>query len=106
MIVIQNKLIPFGRKYYAINLCGIVFAKGPCGRHTLNHEKIHTAQMKEMLFLFFYLWYVVEWIIRAIRYLNLYKAYRNISFEREAYTHGDNFNYLKSRRFYSFINYL
>ena len=46
----------------------------------------HTAQMKEMLYIFFYLWYVVEWIIRLFMKGN---AYRNISFEREAYSNED-----------------
>jgi len=41
--------------------------------------------MIEMIILFFYLWYGVEYMIRWVMYGNLKKAYRNISFEREAY---------------------
>lgn len=36
-------------------------------------------------FLFFYLWYLVEYIIRLLMYWNHKKAYRNIAFEREAF---------------------
>ena len=45
---------------------------------TLNHEKIHTSQIKEMLYVFFYVWYVIV-VIRLLKG----NAYRNISFERE-----------------------
>lgn len=47
MKIIYNKVIPFGKDFYAINLFGILFAKGPCDEVTLNHESIHTAQMKD-----------------------------------------------------------
>ena len=33
-------------------------------------------------------------------------AYKNISFEREAYTHEKDLNYLKSRPLWNFINYV
>ena len=62
MKVIYNSLIPF-KGFIAINLFGIVFARKEykeLSRRTLNHEAIHTAQMKEMLYVFFYLWYVIE----------------------------------------------
>ena len=41
----------------------------------INHESIHTAQMKEMLYLGFYLWYGIEWFVKLIKYRNGYKAY-------------------------------
>ena len=49
MKVIYNSLIPF-KGFSAINLFGIVFARKEykeLSRRTLNHEAIHTAQMKE-----------------------------------------------------------
>ena len=51
----------------------------------LNHERIHLRQQVEMGVLFFYVWYVAEYGIRWLQYRNAYAAYRNISFEREAY---------------------
>jgi hypothetical protein len=38
--------------------------------------------MKEILYIPFYLWYGVEWLIKLFYKGN---AYRNLSFEREAY---------------------
>ena len=88
MKVVYNNLIPF-KGYKAINLFGIVFARkgAVLTDKDLNHEAIHTAQMKEMLYLLFYVWYVVEWIVRLFGKGN---AYRNISFEQEAYANDDN----------------
>ena len=72
----------------------------------INHEKIHLKQQKELLILPFYIWYITEWLIRAVVYFDRYKAYQNISFEREAYYNENNLDYLKQRKFFSFIKYL
>ena len=68
-----------------------------------NHERIHSEQMKEMLFIGFYLWYLVEWIIRLFGKGN---AYRNLSFEKEAYDNEDNLTYLDTRKPYAWLDYL
>ena len=104
MKVVHNNLIPF-KGYKAINLFGIVFVRKEAvltGKD-FNHEAIHTAQMKEMLYLFFYVWYVVEWIVRLFGSGN---AYRNISFEQEAYDNDDDLQYLSSRKHYCWTKYL
>ncbi|MNL12216.1 hypothetical protein D3C87_1330780 [compost metagenome] len=72
----------------------------------VNHEKIHLRQQIEMLILPFFIWYVFEFLIRFIQYKNKDLAYRNISFEREAYTNETNLNYLKNRSFFQFLNYI
>jgi len=72
----------------------------------INHEKIHLRQQIEMLILPFYLWYGIEYLVRLIQYKNAYKAYANISFEREAYAKEGTFNYLKKRRFWAFLSFL
>ncbi|PHR11762.1 MAG: hypothetical protein COA40_10640 [Aequorivita sp.] len=72
----------------------------------LNHERIHLRQQAELLILFFYLWYGLEFLIRLIQYKNRHKAYRNISFEREAYHYESDFNYLKKRKPYGFLKFL
>lgn len=105
MIIIRNKIIPFGKKYYAINLFGILFAKGPCNKIVVNHEMIHTAQIKELLYVFFYLAYILEWIYRILQFRKLHEAYLNISFEREAYANQNNLKYLENRRRFSFLKY-
>ncbi len=72
----------------------------------LNHEKIHLKQQVEMLVIFFYLWYVLEFLVRFAQYLQFTKAYYNISFEREAYCHESNKNYLEKRKWFAWINFL
>lgn len=104
--VIKNKILPIGKKFYAINLCGVIFAKGECNDIMLNHEKIHSRQMVEMIVLPFYLFYIMEWLIRLIQYKDSYKAYRNISFEKEAYANQLNLTYLKTRKFFNWKHYL
>lgn len=95
--------MPMGRRYYAINLFGIVFAKGQLNAVDRNHEYIHTLQQREMLFVGFYVWYLVEWIIGLCRYRNSHKAYRQISFEREAYAHQHDLGYRKDRKHFSWF---
>lgn len=71
----------------------------------VNHEKIHLRQQLELLVLPFYVWYVMEFLIRWIITKDKHVAYRNISFEKEAYTNEKDLNYLKSRSFWRFLNY-
>ena len=72
----------------------------------MNHEKIHLRQQIELLVIPFYLFYVLEFLIRLVQYKNWNKAYRNISFEREAYQNEFNLNYLTQRPFWSFLKYI
>ncbi|MEH6408490.1 MAG: hypothetical protein V7767_14525 [Leeuwenhoekiella sp.] len=72
----------------------------------INHERIHLKQQLELLIIPFYFWYGLEFIVRYFQYKNAYKAYRNISFEREAYTKETSLSYLKIRKNWSFIGFL
>ncbi|WP_031426111.1 hypothetical protein [Flavimarina sp. Hel_I_48] len=72
----------------------------------VNHERIHLRQQAELLILPFYIWYGIEYVIRWIQYKNTYLAYKNISFEREAYHHEKSLSYLKTRKMWSFGLYL
>lgn len=106
MKVIYNSLIPF-KGFSAINLFGIVFARKEykeLSQRTLNYEAIHTAQMKEMLYIGFYIWYLSEWLIKLPVYGK--KAYENISFEREAYAFQSDRYYLKVRKHYAWLKVL
>lgn len=102
MIVIRNSLLPFGR-YAAINLFGILFVKNNIALtpELISHERIHTRQMTELLFIPFYIIYVIEWLARLALYRDTYRSYRSISFEREAYRHASDSDYLKHRRAYA-----
>lgn len=103
MKIIRNKYIPFPG-YKAINLFGVLFVKNNAkiDEVTINHEAIHTAQWKELWYIGFVLWYIAEWLIR----LPKGNAYRNISFEREAYANQDDLSYLKNRKRFDFAKYI
>lgn len=104
MKIIYNNIIPFPG-YKAINLFGLLFVRkgAVMSEKDINHESIHTAQMKEMLYIFFYIWYIIEWVIRLFKKGN---AYRNISFEQEAYSNENNLEYLKDRKHYAWFKYI
>ena len=102
MIIFKNNIIPF-KGFSAIYLFGLLFTKKDLSRTEINHELIHERQAREMLFVFFYLWYLIEWLIRLTGKGN---AYHNISFEREAYTNQNNLLYLSRRKMFNFIKYI
>lgn len=104
MKIISNNIIPFGKKFAAINLFGVLFIKKNVNitPQLFNHENIHTAQIKELLWIPFYIIYLAEWVIRLIQFKGHYiKAYENISFEKEAYSNDANISYLSTRRHFS-----
>ena len=72
----------------------------------INHERIHLRQQLEMLVVFFFVFYSIEFIVRLFQFKNWNLAYKNISFEREAYFNEKDLEYLKSRPKWNFINYL
>ncbi len=72
----------------------------------LNHERIHLRQQAELGIVLFYFWYVIEYFVRRFQYRQHYQAYRNISFEREAFANEADPAYLQSRRWWAFRHYL
>ena len=105
---IINKILPLGDKL-AIVVFGLIFAKRELNAKEVNHERIHIRQGNEMLWLFFYLWYGVEYLIKRLfvyGWKNTNQAYRNISFEREAYSNQSNLNYLNNRKWHSWVKYI
>lgn len=106
MILVKNKWFPFGN-YKAINICGIVFYKGDnLSDKTINHEKIHTKQMIELLFIFFYLWYGIEYLIIRLFHKKQNDVYHDVSFEEEAHNNDDNLNYIDTRKHYAWFKYI
>lgn len=128
MKVIYNKIIPF-KQFKCINLFGLLFVRKGCfmSDKGFNHEGIHSVQILEMFFLgltillpfvllgminplwlfaslgTFYYWYFVEWIIRLFGKGN---AYRNLGFEKEAYSNDDNLTYLDIRPMFAWWKYI
>jgi hypothetical protein len=93
--VIATCLVPFGiyiRKEWMNS------------KKTVNHESIHWRQQMEMGIIFFYLWYVIEYLVKIPKYRK--NAYRHISFEREAYTNDLYPHYLVLRKTWSWLYYL
>ena len=99
-MIIYNNLIPF-KGWKAITLWPFIFVRKDVKFNDidLNHEKIHLAQQIELLVIPFYIIYLIEWI---------FKGYRQICFEKEAYNNENNLDYLKTRKHYNYdlCNYL
>ena len=116
MKIVVNNLIPF-KGYAYINLFGIIFTRNKdykLSPISKNHELIHTLQMKYLLYVFFYLIYVLEWIIKVfisifIKSNNtniLNYAYHSISFEQVAYNNEKDLTYLNNANPYEWIKYI
>ena len=94
-------------KISGIALWPFVFTKHKLPNEILiNHEKIHLKQQGEMLVVLFYVWYLLEFVIRYIRTKDFYTAYRSICFEKEAYNNEIDLAYLQKRKFWSFLKYI
>ncbi|MDT0645847.1 hypothetical protein RM545_04035 [Zunongwangia sp. F260] len=108
MILVVNKYL-LGKGFKGVSIWPFVIVKYAWlkdDRLFINHERIHLRQQLELLLIFFYIWYFAEFFIRLLKYKSTYKAYRNISFEREAYKMESDSQYLNRRRFWAFLNYL
>lgn len=108
MIVVVSKNL-LAKKFNGIALWPFIIVRN---KHLLNdkvfmnHERIHLQQQVELLILPFYLWYFLEYLLRYWSCGDPYRAYQNLSFEREAYSNESDMNYCEHRRFWSFTRYL
>ena len=99
----------FAKNFRGLAIYPFIFLREKALKENLkiiNHERIHLRQQIEMLWIFFFLWYGFEFLIRWIQFKNPLVAYFNISFEKEAYANEFNLDYLKNRKFWSFTKYL
>lgn len=112
MIIVRNKLTGFllMKGYTAACIWPFIIIKPGSDisemNDILNHERIHARQQLEMLWLFFFIWYGAEYIIKLIRYLDHSKAYRSLSHEKEAFSNDSEPDYLQRRKAYSWLKYL
>ncbi len=107
MVVIVTWL--FAKNFRGLAIYPFIFLRNKALKENLkviNHEKIHLRQQVELLWVFFFLWYGIEFLIRWIQFKNPLVAYFNISFEKEAYANEIDMEYLKNRKFWSFAKYL
>jgi hypothetical protein len=106
-LIVTKYLIPKG--YRGLTLFPFVFVKYSLDKKNpvfINHERIHLRQQLELLIIPFFILYFIEFFLRLIQYGNRDLAYRNISFEREAYANEQDLNYLKNRFFWKFLKYI
>lgn len=85
MKIVYNTWFPFGN-YHTLNFFGIL--------------------LKEMLWLFFYLWYGVEYLFIRLFHKKQNCAYHDISLEEEAHNNDENPDYLKTRKHYAWWKYI
>ena len=132
---VYNDIIPF-KGFMAMTVFPFIFIRNGCTFNEVDerHETIHGEQQKEMLpigialafilFLFgcgwwsllalaiYYEWYVAEWLVRIMLmgfsgdWWNTHKAYREISFEQEAYFFQGDPSYPDRRSRYLWFRYL
>lgn len=108
--IIVNKFIPF-KGFLAINLFGTIFVreeyKNQLNERVLNHELIHSEQIKELGYILFYILYLAEWLIRVLLTKDAFsqRSYYNLSFEKEAFSNEDNLDYIKTRKQYAWMKY-
>lgn len=105
MRIIHNPLLPLPG-YKAMNLCGLILVRSgkTLTPRDLTHEDIHTRQMRETLYLGFYIWYAIEWLLRLLpARLDGHRAYRALLLEREAYAHQDEPLYPGTRPRYAWL---
>lgn len=83
--------------FRAINILTTLFFKDRASQYRLmmcrrpsyyfkliEHERWHSVQMRDLLGLLFYVWYFIEWLFKLF---TEGKAYKQLSFEREARYH-------------------
>ena len=106
ILIVSKYLIPKG--FRGLTVFPLVFLKSADSKSNLvllNHEKIHLRQQLELLILPFFVWYFLEFLYLLIKYKERNSAYRNISFEREAYANEKDLHYIKQRSFWRFLKY-
>lgn len=112
MFLVQNRIshIMPGRKFRVLCIWPFLFVNPserlPLPSEVMNHELIHARQQREMLWLFFFLWYALEFMIRWIQHRDRFAAYRALSHEKEAYQNEHISGYLSNRKNYAWIKCL
>lgn len=105
---IKTKYLP--KRIKAINIFGYVFYKEDLTLRLYTHEYIHTLQMKELLYIGFYLLYIVNWIINLFRFIGksdyIGKCHDNIVFEKEAISNQYKKDFLNYRKKFNWVKYI
>ena len=115
MIVIYNtRLLRFlclgSKRYNGITLYPFIILRKEIkgareAQYTINHERIHIQQQRELLLIVFALWYLVSYLRGRVQGLSHYEAYSDIIFEREAFRNMYDLEYCIRRKIFSFLKY-
>ena len=109
MKLVYNNIIPF-KGYLAMCIFPFIFVRKDARAiktTDINHETMHGKQQIEMLWVLFFVWYGIEWFVRLVAYsFDFHLAYKNISFEQEAYLNENDLSYPYERKLYSWVRYL
>lgn len=90
--------IPVG----AITLCPFIICRDKSDKVMLNHESIHVKQQLELLVIPFFLIYLLNWLYNLVKYRgDTNEAYMQLFFEKEAYDHEYDMEYLSTRQKWS-----
>ena len=95
-------------KVNAMALFPFILVKEASFKHDevlIRHERIHLRQELELLVIPFYVLYLFNYLVNLIWFKNHDRAYRNIIFEREAYTNESIKGYLKKRKLWAWVKY-
>lgn len=127
--IVYNDIIP-AKGFKSIALLPFIFVRNGArfSGDDERHERTHLRQQLEMLVVgiiisvtlalcgsgwwslsalpMFLYWYGIEWAVRFILYRNRKEAYKNISFEQEAYLNEGDVSYLYEREPFAWIKYL
>lgn len=125
MIKIYSKrllsILTLGQDFIAITIGVFVIFKNRevASPRVVNHEHIHVKQQTELLFIGMWILYLLSYLYNRLRLSfglelpiktnyksNHMKAYRNIIFEREAYSNDSNMDYIKNRKRFNWVMYM
>tara|TARA_B100000900_G_C20555706_1_gene706721 strand:+ start:67 stop:396 length:330 start_codon:yes stop_codon:yes gene_type:complete len=109
-MIIRNSIVPrllsVFINAYAVTIYPWIFIRDEGNDVTINHERIHLKQQRELWLVGFYLLYVVFWLIGLVRYRSAQIAYEQIPFEREAYQNDKDWVYLLNRKSHAWRHYI
>ena len=106
---IENSSVPKILSFFApisigaISIFPFVFSRGKINEVTRNHETIHFQQQLETGVLFFYIFYLFDFVRNKIKGLSGEEAYMQLRAEREAYNNQSDKLYLKNRKRWAWI---
>ena len=105
-MILKTNFVPPG--FAAITLWPFILVRPQYADNPrlIQHERIHLAQQIECFLIFFYLWYLIEFLIKLIKYKDWMTAYKAIGFEREAGKWDNWIDYLENRKHFYWIKYL